>query len=67
MTIKDKLMMYVYRKTNEIENEKEELRRHLRYHPVNSLDMYEILRDEIRANAWKEFIDEIFAIIINCK
>lgn len=67
MTIKDKLMIYIYRKLTELENEKDVLRQQLRYQPVDSLDMYEIMRNEIRISAWNEFIKELFNIVLNCK
>lgn len=67
MTLKDKLMIYIYRKTNELEDDRNQLRSQLRYQPVDSLDLYEIMRDDVRISAWKEFIDELFKVIINCK
>lgn len=67
MTLKDKLMIYIYRKTNQLEDERNQLRSQLRYQPVDSLDLYEIMRDDVRISAWKEFIDELFTVIINCK
>lgn len=67
MSLKDKLMIYIYRKSNELDDERNQLRYHLRYHPVDSLDLYEIMRDDVRISAWKEFVDELFNIIINCK
>ena len=60
-------MIYIYRKTNELEEDRNQLRSQIRYHPVDSLDLYEIMRDDVRISAWKEFIDELFAVIINCK
>lgn len=67
MSLKDKLMIYIYRKSNELDDERNQLRYQLRYHPVDSLDLYEIMRDDVRISAWKEFVDELFNIIINCK
>ncbi len=67
MTIKDKILIYIYRKISLLENEKEQLRHQLMYQKLDSLDMYEIMRDDIRINAWNEFIDELFTIVINCK
>ena len=67
MSLKDKLMIYIYRKSNQLDDERNQLRHQLRYHPVDSLDLYEIMRDDVRISAWKEFIDELFNIIINCK
>lgn len=60
-------MIYIYRKNVQLENQRAELRLHLRQHPIDSLDIYEVLMDDIRISAWKEFVDELFAIIINLK
>ena len=67
MTLKDKLIIYVYNKNNQLENESETLRNATRIQAMDSLDHYEVMRDKIRINAWKEFLDELYAIIINCK
>lgn len=65
MTLRDKLMIYIYRKMSQLESDRNELRVNLRFHAVDSLDMYEIMREEIRISAWNEFIDELFNIVLN--
>ena len=60
-------MIFIYHKMNKLEDEKEQLRQQLRFHPLDSLDMYELMREDVRLSAWKEFIDELFTIIMNCK
>lgn len=67
MTIKDKIMIYIYRKINELEKEKEQLLYQRRYQPMDSLDMYELMRNEIRISVFNEFVQELFQIVINCK
>lgn len=67
MTIKDKLMVYIYRKMTQLENDKEEIKHQLRFQPMDSLDMYELMRNDIRINTWNEFVKELFEIVINCK
>ncbi len=67
MTIKDKIMIYIYHKLNDLESEKNEINRSLRFQPMDSLDMYELMRSEIRISAWNEFVNDIYKIIINCK
>ena len=52
---------------NQLENEREQLRFQLRYQPLDSLDLYELMREDVRLSAWKEFVEELFAIIMNCK
>lgn len=67
MTVRDKLMIYIYRKMNDLENEKETVRQQVRFQPMDSLDMYEVMRADIRINAWNEFMHELFEIVLNCK
>lgn len=67
MTVRDKLMIYIYRKMNDLENEKETVRQQVRFQPMDSLDMYEVMRADIRINAWNEFIRDLFDIVLNCK
>jgi len=67
MTLRDKLMIYIYRKMNELEEEKESIRNQLRYQPMDSLDMYELMRNDVRISAWNEFIRDLFDIVFNCK
>ena len=67
MTIKDKIMIWVYNKNTQIEQETEILNSQVRYQPMDSLDMYEIMRRKIYVSVWKQFLDELFKIIVNCK
>lgn len=63
MTFKDKIMIYIYRKLNELEEEKRALIEHRRFATMDSLDMYELMRSDIRNEAFHEFINDLFAII----
>ncbi len=67
MTLKDKLMIYVYRKGNQIEQEEKDLKTSLRLSALDNLDHYEILLHRIRIQAWNEFINDLYRIVINCK
>ena len=67
MTFKDKLMIYIYNKGNALEQEFEQIQMQCRYSPLDSLDHFELMNAKIRLNAFKEFVDELFKIIINCK
>lgn len=67
MTLKDKLMVYVYRKGNQIEQEEKDLKTSLRLSALDNLDHYEILLHRIRIQAWNEFINDLYRIVINCK
>ena len=67
MTLKDKLMVYVYRKGNQIEQEEKDLKTSLRLSALDNLDHYEILLHRIKLQAWNEFINDLYNIVINCK
>lgn len=66
MTLKDKIILYVYNKGNELENEKDELKAQRRYQIMDSLDIYENMLAEIRVNAFNEFVQDLFKIIMYC-
>lgn len=63
MSLKDKLMIYISKKNDLLEKEKENLIIKMR-HPLDSLDLYEIALEKIRLQAWQEFLDDIFKIIL---
>lgn len=67
MTVKDKLIVWIYNKGNEIEQEQETIERQCRYMPLDSLDHFELMNAKIRLQAWKEFLDELFKIVLNCR
>lgn len=64
MTIKDKIIVWIYHKSNKIEEEREELRINRRYYPMESLDLYEQMRQQIRLDTWKEFLSELMQIVM---
>ena len=67
MTIKDKLMIYIYRKMNELEQEEKSLLIQTRCTPMDSLDHFEMMNAKIRISAWNEFVNDLFKIVLNCK
>lgn len=67
MTLKDKLIIYVYNKGNQLEEEEKDLKTSLRLSVLDNLDHYEILLQRIRIQAWNEFIKDLYNIVINCK
>lgn len=67
MGIKDKLIIYVYNKGNELEQEEKDLKTSLRVSALDNLDHYEILLYRIRIQVWNEFINDLYRIVINCK
>lgn len=67
MTLKDKLMIFVYNKGNQLEEEEKDLKTSLRLSVLDNLDHYEILLQRIRIQAWNEFIKDLYNIVINCK
>lgn len=67
MTLKEKLIIYVYHKTNQMEQDKEILNANRRKGTFDSLDMYELMRSDIRIQCWDEFLRDFYSIIFNCK
>ena len=65
MTLKDKLICYIYNKMNKIENDREEVRRNMRYRPSDSLDMYETMREQIRCEVWDELLHDLYDLVFN--
>lgn len=63
MKLRDRLLIYLVRKMNQIENDRKELRLNLRSRPMDSLDIYENLRMEIYLEAWDEFTNDLYRII----
>lgn len=67
MTIRDKLLVYIMRKYNELEQDKDIIRTQIKVSPMDSLDHYEVFRSKVRNEVWQEFVDELYKIILNCK
>lgn len=62
MTLKDKLLIYIYNKNTEIERENEIIY-NTRFHKMDSLDHYEIMRRIVYNNAWQSFLNDLYKII----
>lgn len=67
MTLRDKMVVYIYNKGNELEQEEKDLKTSLLMSALDNLDHYEILLHRIRIQAWNEFINDLYRIVINCK
>lgn len=67
MTIKDKLMIYIYRKSCMLEESKKDLDFQRKNYPMDSLDLYENMRQNIENECFKNLIDELYQIVLNCK
>lgn len=65
MTLKDKLIVYIYHKGNEIERESE-LLYDMRFHKMDSLDMYELMRRTVYVSVWRSFLNDLYKIVFNC-
>ena len=65
MNIKNKVIIYLYNKSNQFEIEKQQINEIRRYRPLDSFDYYEILRSEIKIECWNEFIDDLMRIIVH--
>lgn len=67
MNLRDKLMIYIYRKGTQIEYEEKDLKTSLRLSALDNLDHYEILLHRVRIQAFNEFLNDLYNILINCK
>lgn len=67
MSLRDKLIIYIYHKMNLVEKEKEILNANRYKGTYDSLDMYEIMRSDIRLQCWDEFLKDLYNVVINCK
>lgn len=67
MTVKDKMMVYIYKKSCQLESEEENIRLQTRLLPLDSLEHFELMNAKMRISAWKEFINDIYKIVLNCK
>ena len=67
MTIKDNIMLYVIRKSNEIETEGRQIQEQVRRQPMDNLDHYEVLLHKINLDAWQEFMQDLYRMILNLK
>ena len=63
MTLKDKLIVYCYNKLNSLEYEQSVIREQRRYRTMDSLDMYENMRAQIRIDCFNEFVGDLLRII----
>lgn len=66
MTFKDKIIIYLYNKGNELEVEKESVKNQRRYEVMDSLDLYENMRADIRIEALNEIIRDLIRILVFC-
>lgn len=67
MGVKDKILAYIYRKMTELEQEKEQIQYQCRRMPMDSLDHYEVMHQKIRIQAFEEFLNDLYKIVLNCK
>ncbi len=67
MTFKDKLMIYIYKKGTQLDEEYETLNQQCRLMPLDSLEHFELMHAKTRLNAWKEFLRDLYNIVLNCK
>ena len=66
MDIKDKIIVYIYNKSNQLENEMADLQRQLHYQPLDNFDIFENMQSRIRIEAFNEFVSELFKILMYC-
>lgn len=62
MTFKDKLIIYLYNKQNQLELEAENSRNFARFHRCDQIDYLECIIADTRKNLVQEIIDDIMAL-----
>ncbi len=67
MKLKDKLILYIYHKGTEIEQEERDLKTSLRLSALDNLDHYEILLHRIRLQAFTEFVADLYTLVFISK
>lgn len=67
LTIKDKILIYIYRKNCFLEQQKKDFDYQRRHMPLDSLELYEAMRQDIEIQCWNEFVDELYRIVLNCR
>lgn len=67
MSIKDKLMMYIYKKSCIYEQKKKDMDYRRKYYPMDSLDMYETMRQDIEIECYENLLSELYQLVLNCK
>lgn len=67
MSIKDKLMMYIYKKSCIYEQQKKDMDYRRKYYPMDSLDMYETMRQDIEIECYENLLSELYQLVLNCK
>ena len=67
MTVKDKLIIYIYRKMGELEEEEKLLHYQTKHCSLDSLDHFEMMCSKIRLQAFNEFVNDLYKIVFNCR
>lgn len=62
MTFKDKLIIYLYNKQNQLELDAENSRNFARFHRCDQIDYLECIIADTRKNLVQEIIDDIMAL-----
>lgn len=67
MRLRDNLIIWLQRRSNELELERNQLKYQRQFEVMDPLDIYEMIRAEIRIDAWNEFVSELLRIILHTK
>lgn len=63
MTIKDKLILYIYKKGDEIETDYENHQHFIRFHKVDEVDFLEMIIRKVRRDTYNEILADFMAIL----
>lgn len=67
MRLRDNLIIWLQRRSNELELERNQLKYQRQFEVMDPLDIYEMIRAEIRIDAWNKFVSELLRIILHTK
>ena len=62
MTLKEKLLIYIWNKSSQLEKEYEDTRNHQRYRPLDENDYLESIIQKVRRDTFNEFVSDIMTI-----
>lgn len=63
MTFKDKIILYLYNKTDTVDNDLNNHRQYVRFHKVDEVDMLESIITKVRADTVREITEDIMQIL----
>lgn len=63
MTTKDKIIVYLYNKGNQVEGDFEEHTHYMRFHKLDEVDYLESIIRKVRKDTVKEIVDDLMKLL----